>query len=111
MDDNFPFKRITKSTISVLRHLLTSHEETWGLEISKATGYSVGTVYPILEKLEKAAWIQSQWEVQNERSGPRRRIYKLNPDKIQSARSIVMKFESDKSNIRASNLQTRLLNP
>ena len=111
MDENFPFKRITKSTISVLKYLLHDPKDTWGLEISKITGYSVGTVYPILEKLENAGWIQSKWEVHNERSGPRRRFYKINPDKFQEARIIVMKYESDKLKSRDSKLQKRLITP
>jgi len=72
-----PIQRVTNQTIKVLSALLEIGEPVWGLELVRLTGLMTGTVYPILERLEEANWLISNWEVQNERSGPRRRLYEL----------------------------------
>ncbi|MGP4968800.1 PadR family transcriptional regulator [Glutamicibacter ardleyensis] len=56
---------------------MESTEAIWGLQIVKATGLKTGTVYPILERLEDAGWITSEWDTDLSRKGPRRRYFKL----------------------------------
>ena len=69
--------RVTEPTIEVLQVLLGSHGAVWGLRIAKETGRPTGTVYPILARLESLGWVQGEWEEAPERSGPRRRLYRL----------------------------------
>lgn len=72
--------RITSATLDVLRALRALGEPTWGLRIVKVTGRQTGTVYPILDRLESAGWVESSWEEDDARPGPRRRIYRFTPD-------------------------------
>lgn len=44
---------------------------------SGALNMKEGTLYPVLYRLEEAAYIQGKWEEQSSRRGPRRRIYRL----------------------------------
>jgi DNA-binding PadR family transcriptional regulator len=50
-----------------------------GAEIARTTGLASGTLYPILFRLEKSAWLQSEWEDINpsEAKRPRRRLYRV----------------------------------
>jgi DNA-binding PadR family transcriptional regulator len=38
------------------------HKSFYGLEISKLTGTSAGTLYPILARMESREWIEGEWE-------------------------------------------------
>ena len=51
----------------------------YGLGLSDAAGIAKGTIYPMLARLEKAGWLESQWEeLEPEEEGrPRRRLYRL----------------------------------
>lgn len=69
--------RVTAATVDVLRALRSEGPDTWGLRIVKATGRPAGTVYPILDRLERSGWVESRWEEQDARRGPRRRLYRL----------------------------------
>lgn len=61
----------------VLTCLLNEPPDLWGLQISVKSGRPTGTVYPILERLEREGLVQSRWEEGNDRPGPRRRLYVL----------------------------------
>jgi PadR family transcriptional regulator PadR len=71
--------RLSQQSLTVLRLLLDRPlEESSGAEIARATGLGSGTLYPILARLEGAAWLTSRWENVKPRGGtPRRRLYKL----------------------------------
>jgi Predicted transcriptional regulators len=84
-----PLSRMTPATLDVLATLLDEPEATWGLRIVARTGRPTGSVYPILERLERAGWIDSAWEHDPERSGPRRRLYRLTVDGAEAARAAV----------------------
>jgi len=77
--------RVTEPTIEVLQVLLGSHGAVWGLRIAKETGRPTGTVYPILARLESLGWVQGDWEDAPERSGPRRRLYRLTDGAVELA--------------------------
>jgi DNA-binding PadR family transcriptional regulator len=68
--------RVTPATALVLEALLSA-DSVWGLQIVKDVGKKPGTVYPILDRLEAAGWIQGEWDTSLERKGPRRRYYRL----------------------------------
>lgn len=43
----------------------------------KASGLASGTLYPILARLADRGWLDKNWEVGDDASGPPRRIYTL----------------------------------
>ena len=73
------YLRLTPALRAVLE-CLTADDEMWGLLISTKTGRPTGTIYPLLERLERAGFLQSRWESSVERPGPRRRLYSLLPE-------------------------------
>ncbi|GAA3060401.1 MULTISPECIES: helix-turn-helix transcriptional regulator [Actinomycetes] len=86
--------RVTPATADVLRVLLEQlGEELWGLKVIQLTGRPAGSVYPILEKLESAGWVESHWESDEKRRGPRRRLYLLAAEARTPARHYVAKAE------------------
>jgi len=84
-----PLSRLTPATLDVLAALLGEPERIWGLRIVGLTSRPAGSVYPILERLERAGWVDSAWEDDPGRSGPRRRLYRLTADGAEAARAAV----------------------
>lgn len=80
--------RVTAATLDVLDALLAAAQPTWGLRIIGATGRPAGSVYPILARLEERGWVTSLWE-DEERRGPRRRLYVLTDDAAIAARALL----------------------
>ena len=76
---------MTPATVDVLDALLVDRGGIWGLQIVSSTGRPSGSVYPILERLERAGWVESVWEDDPARSGPRRRIYTLTREGLVAA--------------------------
>ncbi|MEV5541998.1 PadR family transcriptional regulator [Saccharopolyspora shandongensis] len=75
--------RITDPLLDVLEVLLEAFRENrqpHGWAIMKAVGRSGPTVYGVLDRLEDAGWVTSQWEQQHPQDNkPRRRFYQLTP--------------------------------
>lgn len=69
--------RLTPALRDVLQQLRDVPDEVWGLLLSSRSGRPTGTVYPILDRLERECFVRSRWETDNERKGPRRRLYCL----------------------------------
>lgn len=84
-----PLPRVTPTTADVLESLLQADESMWGLRIVQQTGRPAGSVYPILERLERLGWAASNWEDDPERPGPRRRLYELTREGAAAAPSAV----------------------
>ncbi|QYH36670.1 PadR family transcriptional regulator [Salinibacterium sp. M195] len=84
-----PLSRITAATLDVIEALTSAPNPLWGLRIVKSTGRPAGSVYPILERLERLGWVTSQWEDDSKRSGPRRRLYELTSDGAASAPALI----------------------
>ncbi|QFZ23569.1 PadR family transcriptional regulator [Saccharothrix syringae] len=80
-----PLGRIGRATVDVLAVLLDSDRPRWGLEIIKLTGRPSGSVYPLLDRLERAGWVTSEWDDDSDRRGPRRRMYVLTPEGAREA--------------------------
>lgn len=55
-------------------------DETYGLEVVKASGVSAGTAYAILRRLEDEGFLDARWEKvdESEVGRPPRRYYRLN---------------------------------
>jgi len=86
-----PLSRLTPATLDVLAHLLESEEPTWGLVIIKSTNRPAGTVYPVLDRLERSGWVESQWDDTDDRPGPRRRLYHLTGEGAEAAAAAVQR--------------------
>jgi PadR family transcriptional regulator PadR len=66
------------------------------VEIGAAAGLPSGTVHPILARLERVGWLESRWEEINPRAEgrPARRYYRLTPDGMELARSVLARAYS-----------------
>jgi PadR family transcriptional regulator PadR len=89
--------RVTGPLIKVLSVLLEvgqAGDEAYGLEISRRTGLKSGTLYPILDRLEDAGWVESRWEESEpSRNGrPRRRFYRLTSAGAHEARATLAEY-------------------
>jgi PadR family transcriptional regulator PadR len=71
---------MTIQTLAVLSTILSDPEAEWyGLELSKRSALKPGTIYPILDRLLKADWLERRWEEIDPvvESRPKRRLYRL----------------------------------
>lgn len=102
-----PIQRVTAPTLDVLDALLSSDGPVWGLLVIKATGRQAGTVYPILERLERQGWIRSSWDDDADRSGPRRRLYEFTADGVEAARSLVAERQTDAAEVARPSRRAR----
>lgn len=72
--------RMTTQTLKVLSTILSDPDADWyGLELCKRARLKPGTIYPILDRLLKAEWLERRWEEIDPKveSRPRRRLYRL----------------------------------
>jgi PadR family transcriptional regulator PadR len=71
---------MTTQTLAVLSVMLSDPDgECYGLQLSERSGLKPGTIYPILNRLLKAGWLERRWEgIDPAMEGrPRRRLYRL----------------------------------
>lgn len=81
--------RITTAVVKVLAVFLQdAGVDRYGLDLIRATGLPSGTLYPILERLERAGWLNAEWETIDPVTGgrPARRYYRLTPQGLSAAR-------------------------
>jgi len=71
--------RMTMVVMDILDIVMSApiDDPAWGLRICEATGYGSGTVYPALDRLLKAGWIEDRWEEPPPEDRPRRRFYMI----------------------------------
>jgi DNA-binding PadR family transcriptional regulator len=72
--------RMTTQTFVVTSVILSDPDgEFYGLELCKRARLTPGTIYPILDRLLKAGWLERRWEdIDPKAEGrPRRRLYRL----------------------------------
>ena len=91
--------RMTPHTQTVLRALLGRGTDTerrataltngvYGLELSRLTNLPNGTLFPVLERLVQAGWVERYWEQDEtaEAEGrPRRRYYRITQQGVELA--------------------------
>lgn len=70
--------RISPQTFAVLESLL-ERPTHWrhGYSMSQQTHLPSGTLYPILMRLEKLAWLETRWEEPGNLGRPPRHLYRL----------------------------------
>ncbi|MGH3849800.1 MAG: PadR family transcriptional regulator, partial [Pseudonocardiaceae bacterium] len=81
---------MTIPTRMVLQAMLDEPaQEMYGLQIGRKAGLPSGTIHPILARFEGCGWLESRWEdIDPGKEGrPRRRYYRLKPDKIAHVRT------------------------
>jgi PadR family transcriptional regulator PadR len=82
--------RVTAATLDVLEALMGPDDELYGYKIAVRSGRKTGAVYPILDRLEEAGWVESDWERERrDDRGPRRRFYRLSADGLGAARDLL----------------------
>ena len=83
---------MTVPTLKILSAMTSDPEAEWyGLDLSKRSGFKPGTIYPILDRLLKADWVERHWEdIDPAAEGrPKRRLYRLTRVGAPAARSAV----------------------
>ncbi|HKT01324.1 MAG TPA: helix-turn-helix transcriptional regulator [Rugosimonospora sp.] len=81
--------QITRNVVVLLQAFLADvHEQRYGFELMKITGFPSGKLYPMLAKLEAAGWLDSEMEdVDSSAVGrPPRRWYRLSERGTAAAR-------------------------
>ncbi len=81
--------------VKVLSALLEAPCELhYGYELMRTTSVKSGSLYPILEQLEKAGWVEASWEDANtdQEGRPPRRWYRLTGLGEASARSAISEY-------------------
>jgi DNA-binding MarR family transcriptional regulator len=106
--------RVTASTLRVLQVLLKSagcpdapgkdhlehRGEIYALALARSANVRVGSVYPILARLEKYKWITGRWEEENPAlpGRPRRRFYRLTDDGVDEAQRLLRERRGNSAN-------------
>jgi DNA-binding PadR family transcriptional regulator len=69
--------RMTMVTMDVLDVLMNAPPDApvWGLRLCEQTGHGTGTIYPALDRMLQAHWIEDRWEEPPPTDRPRRRYY------------------------------------
>jgi PadR family transcriptional regulator PadR len=81
--------RITHQTRLLFQAFLDAPmDETWGFELSRASGLSPGTIYPMLRRFEDEGLVVARWEQidESQHERRRRRYYNLTAEGRQVAR-------------------------
>jgi PadR family transcriptional regulator PadR len=89
--------RRTLQRALIIRAMLEAPLADWyGLELARDAGLKSGTVYPALAGLEQMGLLSSTWEdVEPSVEGrPRRRLYRLVPDRLPEAHNYVASFDA-----------------
>lgn len=70
--------RKTASTVAVARALVGGLDDIhWGAKLKAATGVHSGTLYPILQRMERDGWLVGQEERGKVVARPRRRYFQV----------------------------------
>ncbi len=78
--DDIGAVRMTTQMLAVLSVMVAEPTGEWyGLELTQRAGLRPGTIYPILDRLLKAGWLDRRWEEINPvvEGRPQRRLYRL----------------------------------
>lgn len=79
----------SRTTMLILRAIAAGPVYVYGLKVIEITGLPSGTVYPVMQRLERDGLLQSHWEQQSiadAEQRPLRKYYKLTPSGGAAAR-------------------------
>ena len=86
----------------VLAEMLSEPAESrYGLDLCEKTGLPSGTIYPILARLERIKWVESDWEDPDAHIAegrPRRRYYRLTREGAECAAEALRTIERTRKN-------------
>jgi PadR family transcriptional regulator PadR len=71
---------VSRQLLKVLKMMVEKPQTPYsGADIAREISVGSGTLYPLLQRLENAGWLKSEWEKvdPSEAGRPRRRYYKL----------------------------------
>jgi PadR family transcriptional regulator, regulatory protein PadR len=89
---------VSKASAKVLLEFLQDpSREQYGFGLMRSTGVKSGSLYPILDRLERLRWIESHDEDIDEQAEgrPKRRLYRLTALGDREARQAVADFYRD----------------
>jgi DNA-binding PadR family transcriptional regulator len=92
--------RITVPVARVLSAFLIDPEaDRYGLDLMGTTGLPSGTLYPILQRLQRAGWVDARWEeIDPVASGrPARRYYRLTGEGVTAGRQALAELRAQTS--------------
>lgn len=74
--------RVTMVILDILDVVMNASPDdpVWGLKLCEQTGHGTGTIYPALDRLLQAGWIEDKWEEPVPEDRPRRRYYTISAD-------------------------------
>jgi DNA-binding PadR family transcriptional regulator len=74
--------RVTMVILDILDVLMNASPDhpVWGLKLCEQTGHGTGTIYPALDRMLQAHWIEDRWEEPPPADRPRRRYYTVTSD-------------------------------
>jgi DNA-binding PadR family transcriptional regulator len=87
--------RMSLAKYKVLRELLRAPADShYGYALMRDTGVKSGSLYPILEQLERVGWLEARWEQVNEQTHgrPPRRWYRLTGKGEKAARAATTEY-------------------
>ena len=69
--------------------LSAPRDELSGADLARQARIGPGTLYPLLQRLERAGWLESRWEIEDPSAlgRPRRRYYHITRLGVQKAKS------------------------
>jgi PadR family transcriptional regulator PadR len=76
-------------------------EQRYGLDMCESTGLPSGTIYPILARLERVGWVESDWEDPDAHIAegrPRRRYYRLTREGAECADEALKNIQRSRKN-------------
>jgi PadR family transcriptional regulator PadR len=88
----------SKATAKILRAFLEDPDaEQYGFGLMAATGVKSGSLYPILDRLQRLGWVESKDEQIDERmvGRPKRRLYLLTDKGRNEALKALIEFYGD----------------
>lgn len=80
--------RMSRQTVALFKAFLAQPRGwRYGYDLSRETALKSGTLYPILMRLSKRGWLETQWTEPEVSGRPPRHMYRLTPDGLRSARA------------------------
>jgi DNA-binding PadR family transcriptional regulator len=101
---NIKEPRLSAPTLRVLAQFAASSTELSGSQIMRATSLKSGTLYPLLQRLENAGWLESRQESGNPRKlrRPLYHYYRLTAEGEKAAEKIFEEMSGIAEAVRAA---------